>query len=309
MWMPKLACLQCGGFLEDSGVTPGREECGAESLSCRDCRTSYHRRGGVWRFLHPATEEALVPFLEQYRVVRRQEGRHGMTDADYRNLPNVAPTDAHAREWGIRRETYHHLLRHVLASGRQPSAILDVGAGNGWLSRRLSELGHHLVAVDVADDDRDGLGVAQRSSPQVVAIQADFDALPLAPSQFDVVLFNGSLHYAANPGRTLAGVHGLLRPGGTLVVMDSPMFHADVDGVAMIAATVRRFAEEYGCQNSIRQGRGYLTFALLAESATAMQLDAEFLPSRGSFAWRLGRQIARVRQGRQPAAFGLWVAR
>lgn len=308
MWMPTLECVRCGGVLQE-GDPATHQDRAFESVSCLGCGASYCKRGGIWRFLSPATEESLAPFLEQYRVVRRQEGRHDMTGADYRGLPNVAPADAHASEWGIRRETYHHLLRHVLAPGRQPSAILDVGAGNGWLSHRLSELGHHLVAIDAADDDRDGLGVAQRYAPRVVAIQADFDAVPLAPSQFDIVLFNGSLHYAANPGRTLAGAHRLLRPGGTLVVMDSPMFHADVDGVAMIAATVRRFADDYGLQNSIRPGRGYLTFALLAESATAMQLDAEFLPSRGSLAWRLGRQLARFRQGRQPAAFGLWVAR
>ncbi len=232
-----------------------------------------------------------------------------MADADYRNLPSVPPADVHAREWTVRRETYHHLLRHVLAPGRQPSAILDLGAGNGWLSNRLSTLGHHVVAVDVSDDECDGLGVVPRYSTEMVAVQADFDALPLAASQFDIVLFNGSLHYATNPAQTLGAVHRLLQPGGTLVVMDSPMFHADVDGVAMIAETVRRFAEDYGLQNSIRPGRGYLTFALLAESANAMHLEAEFVPSRGSLAWRLGRRIARFRLGRQPAAFGLWVAR
>jgi SAM-dependent methyltransferase len=280
-----------------------------DSVVCTRCQRFYCKGDGIWRFLNPATEDAIAPFLQQYRLVRKQEGRHDLTDADYRNLPSVAPTDPHAREWAIRRETYHHLLRHVLAAGQQPSTILDLGAGNGWLSHRLAALGHQLVAVDVSVDDRDGLGVVRRCSTEVVTMQADFDALPLAPSQFDVVLFNGSLHYAGNPGRTLAGAHQLLRPGGTLVVMDSPIFHEDVDGVAMIADTVHRFAEQYGLQNIIRQGRGYLTFALLAESANAMRLDAEFVLSRGSLAWRLGRAVARLRQGRQPAAFGLWVAR
>jgi SAM-dependent methyltransferase len=299
MWTPGFACPDCGELLD----------VGSASANCRRCGRSYSQRGGIWRFLNPATAESLAPFLRQYRLVREQEGRRDMTDADYRSLPSVGPADAYAHEWGIRRETYHHLLQQVLASGRQPSAVLDLGAGNGWLSNRLATLGHHVVAVDVADDDRDGLGVVPRYASEIVAIQADFDALPLAPSQFDIVLFNGSLHYAANPGRTLAVTRRLLRSGGTLVVMDSPMFHEDVDGVAMLAATVRRFADDYGLQNIIRHGRGYLTFALLAESAIALHLDAAFVPSRGSLAWRLGRRIARYRQGREPAAFGLWVAR
>jgi len=309
MWMPRLACPQCGALLEAAAAPVQDPLRSVESIACTRCQSSYCKRDDIWRFLNPATEDAIAPFLQQYRTVRKQEGRHDLTDAEYRNLPSVPSTDPHATEWGIRRETYHHLLRHVLAAGQQPSAILDLGAGNGWLSHRLAALGHQLVAVDVSADDRDGLGVVRRYPPGIVAIQADFNALPLAPCQFDVVLFNGSLHYAGNPGRTLAGVHPLLRPGGTLVVMDSPIFHEDVDGVAMIADIVRRFAEQYGLQNSIRPGRGYLTFALLAESANAMRLDAEFVPSRGSLAWRLGRSVSRLRQGRQPAAFGLWVAR
>ena len=309
MWMPRLACPQCRATLEAVASSTQDSDRSIASVVCTRCQSSYCKRDGIWRFLNPATADAIAPFLHQYRLVRKQEGRHDLTDADYRGLPTVAATDPHAREWGIRRETYHHLLRHVLAAGQQPSAVLDLGAGNGWLSHRLAVFGHHLVAVDVSADDRDGLGVVQRYPTEIVAMQADFNALPLAPSQFDVVLFNGSLHYACNPGRTLAGVHPLLRPGGTLVVMDSPIFHEDVDGVAMIANTVRRFAEQFGLENSIRQGRGYLTFALLAESANAMRLDAEFVPSRGSLAWRMGRAVASLREGRQLATFGLWVAR
>ncbi len=75
--------------------------------------------------------------------------------------------------------------------------VLDVGAGNGWLSHRLSRLGHETVAVDLNDDD------ARRSS----ALPALRDSrsrwcrptstrLPFAPGQFDLVVMNASLHYA-----------------------------------------------------------------------------------------------------------------
>jgi hypothetical protein len=38
-------------------------------------------------------------------------------------------------------------------------------------------------------------------------------------------------------------------------------------------------------------------------------MAVEFVPSRGSLRWRLGRQLSRLRLGRRPASFGLWVAR
>jgi hypothetical protein len=123
------------------------------------------------------------------------------------------------------------------------------------------------------------------------------------------VVFNGSLHYAPDPRATLGRAQALLAPAGSLVVMDSPMFHADRDGAAMVAETVRRFADEYGLREIVRRGRGYLTFSALAASARQLQMGVEFVPSRGSLGWRVRRQLGRFRLGRQPASFGLWVAR
>ena len=40
----------------------------------------------------------------------------------------------------------------------EPIRVLDVGAGNSWLSHRLASFGHQVVAVDRLDDELDGLG-------------------------------------------------------------------------------------------------------------------------------------------------------
>ena len=76
--------------------------------------------GGVWRFLTAARGARLEPFVRQYRVVRQREGRRPKTPDYYRRLPSVAPDDPHAGDWHVRRETYHHLLGHVLAAGASP---------------------------------------------------------------------------------------------------------------------------------------------------------------------------------------------
>jgi SAM-dependent methyltransferase len=123
-------------------------------------------------------------------------------------------------------------------------------------------------------------------------VQADFDALPFAPGQFDLVVFNRSLHYAADSGATLERAHQALAPGGALVVMDSPTFGAEGEGAV-----------------TADEGGGYLTFAHLAGIAEKLALQPQFLPSRGSFGWRLRRGVARMSRRPAPAAFGLWVAR
>jgi SAM-dependent methyltransferase len=298
--MPRLACPECRTDLVDAGVARVR---------CNGCGRDFERQHGVWRFLTPARRARLDPFVRQYRAVREREGWRPWSADYYRRLPSVAPDDPHAGDWRIRRETYHHLLRHVLAQGPQPIHFLDVGAGSGWLSHRLAALGHHAVAVDAIDDEVDGLGAVRHYGTAFVSVQADFDALPFADAQFDLVAFNGSLHYAADIAATLAGAHRLLVPGGVLVVMDSPMFRADGDGSAMVEDKVRHFVADCGLTDVVRPGTGYLTFALLAAIAERLALRPQFVPSRGPFGWRLRRQLARVRLRRAPAAFGLWVAR
>ena len=152
----------------------------------------------------------------------------------------------------------------MLAAGTLPVHVLDLGAGSGWLSHRLAALGHRAVAVDAIDDEVDGLGAARHYPTDFASVQADFDALPFAPGQFDLVVFNGSLHYAADTAATLERAHRAARAGGALVVMDSPMFRADGDGSAMVGAEVLRFRNQCGCANVVQPGVGYLTFARLA---------------------------------------------
>jgi SAM-dependent methyltransferase len=300
MWLPHFVCPQCRTDLIETG---------AERYGCAACGRAFECRNGVWRFLTDVRGARLEPFIRQYRIVRQREGRRPAAPDYYRRLPTVAPGDPHARDWEVRRETYHHLLGHVLAAGASPLRVLDAGAGSGWLSHRLAALGHCAVAVDAIDDEADGLGAARHYATGFVLVQADFDALPFAAGQFDLVVFNGSLHYAADTAATLERAYRMLASGGVLVVMDSPMFRADGDGSAMVSETQQRFMTECGCSQVVQPGAGYLTFSRLAGIAEDLALRPHFVPSRGPLGWRLRRSVARVRLRRAPAAFGLWVAR
>ena len=299
-WLPRFACPECGEALECS---PPAE------MVCRGCRRCYGQREGIWDFLIDGRRARLDAFVCQYRLVREREGRRSDCARYYLNLPAVESDDPHARDWRVRRETYRHLLRHVLAAGPQPSTILDLGAGSAWLSHRLSTLGHRVVAVDAIDDPVDGLGAVRHYPTPIVAVRADFDALPFAPHQFDLVVFNGSLHYSPDIAASLGRAHTMLAAGGTVAVMDSPMFRNDRDGAAMLADKLSQFADDYGVDDAVEPGCGYLTFASLAAHADALQMRCEFVHSRGPLRWRLQRQLNGVRLGRHPAAFGLWVAR
>jgi SAM-dependent methyltransferase len=280
------------------------------ALLCAGCGERFERRGDVRHFLAAARVQAAEAFATQYRTVRARDGSWPLRPQDYRMLPCVPSQHAQAAEWRIRRASYAHLQRLLLPDVWQDTLrIADIGAGCGWLSHRLTALGHQVAAVDRLDDDVDGLGACRHYPVSFAAVRADFNALPFPPAQFDLAVFNASLHYSPDPAATLTEALRVLVPGGTVAVMDSPMFADPDDGRRMVADQQRRFAAEAGIAAPTCAGVGFLTYEGLASIAKNLGLNWHYVPSRGSMLWRLRRQIGGIRLRRAPAAFGMWMAR
>jgi trans-aconitate methyltransferase len=105
------------------------------------------------------------------------------------------------------------LLAESLIETLQPQAgerILDLGCGDGFLTRRIAESGATVVGVD--------------SSPQMIAAATDRgldarfasgEALPF-DGEFDAVFSNAALHWMRDQDAVLNGVHRALKPGGPL---------------------------------------------------------------------------------------------
>ena len=81
----------------------------------------------------------------------------------------------------------------------------------------------------------------------------------------------------------------------------SPIFTAQ-ERLEMLEEVCRPVARETSCEI------GYLTFDGLDRAAERLGRRTCFVPSRGPLAWRARRTLARLRLGRAPAAFGVWVA-
>ena len=193
--------------------------------------------------------------------------------------------------------------------------VLDLGAGNGWLSARLAERGHRCVAADLRVDDVDGLAAAApfaRRLPRMFGrVAASFDALPLRARLFDLVVFDASLHLAEDLPRVLAEAARAAAPGGCVAVLDSPFYARAASGDAMRAEkrreTAARFtdvADDLLALSPIEfLTRDRLT-AAAAPAGLAFRRRRVLYPA----AYEARGVVARLKGARAPSRFDLWVA-
>jgi SAM-dependent methyltransferase len=298
VWIPTFACPECLGNVAARG----------SRYECARCRCAFDFDGHLFRFVTARRLNSKAAFLEQYRAMRSADGSASYSPAARAALPAVPGGDPRADEWVIRARTFARLQQILAQRSARPARALDLGAGNAWLSNRLAQAGHDPVALDLLDDAADGLGACATYARAFCAVVADFEALPFEAGQFDLVVFNASLHYAADAGRALRAAHRVLRPGGTVAVLDSPMFASADDGRAMLEAQDQMMRKRLGRWLVLRPGRGFLTFGDLERAAAQLGLRGRFHRSRGPLLWEMRRAASRLRLGRAPAAFGAWIA-
>ncbi len=282
---------------------------GADALACRSCPARYERREGIWRFLTDAEVARYERFLAEYEMIRRAEGRGSTDPAYYRALPVVADDDLLRDQWRMRATSWRHARALVLDGGAAPARVLDLGAGLGWLSHQLARAGHHPVAVDLSVDDLDGLGAARHLDPMWPRVQAEFDHLPLADGEADVVIFNASLHYSVDYAVTLAEALRVLRPGGALVLMDSPIYRDAEAGRSMVSERQIDFEQRFGTRSDSVPSIGFLSVAMLDELAEGLGVTWQRVTPWYGWRWAVRPWRAKLRRQRERSRFEVVVGR
>jgi ArsR family transcriptional regulator len=100
--------------------------------------------------------------------------------------------------------------------------LLDIGTGTG---RMLELLAPRVARALGLDASREMLAVARNNLDKAGHAhcrvrQADMYQLPLPADSFDAVVIHQVLHYAESPAAVLAEAGRVLRPGGTLLIVD-----------------------------------------------------------------------------------------
>jgi SAM-dependent methyltransferase len=254
---------------------------------------------------------ATAQFLSDYARQRAAEGR------DYRgeklwSLPYLKRGPL-ARQWAVRARSYEAFICHLILPAPGRLRILDLGAGNGWLCHRLARQGHEAVALDIRDDDIDGLGAARQflnETPGLfTCILASFDDLPLPAARFDIVLFNASLHYATDLPRVLSQARRVTKSGGTLAILDSPFYARDGDGDAMVAEKHALGKSRFGDRAQSLLSQKFIEY-LTPEKLGAASPDLSWTchPVRYPLWYEMRPLLARIKGARPPSRFDLWTA-
>ena len=278
---------------------------GRHDLHCLDCRLSFEEVDGIRGFLAPSQRHRLDQFIRQYETIRKAEGRE-LSPGAYPALPFPGASSRGRGEWGIRAATFgafQSILQEWKEGRSEPLRACDLGAGNCWLSNRLALEGLQVASVDLVTNSFDGLGCRSYFSSVFVSVEAEFDRLPFQSEQFDLAIFNASLHYSTNYRVTLEEALRILRPEGKIVVLDSPIYRNSESGEQMVKERERHFESSYGCPSNSLPSEHFLTFKRLDLLATELGLTWQKLRPAYGFKWRLRQWRESLFGRREPARF------
>lgn len=309
-----LLCWRCGVFLAE--MTPETRS-GSGTCLCASCTATTQYRDGIWRVLSPERINHFRKFIAEYEFIRAAEGRGSIQPDYYLSLPFKDISGGNSDQWRIRARTFRTIKQRILAPlaelKKRPLRILDLGAGNGWMSYRFALQGHLPIAVDLLTNDRDGLGAAihyiTAVDPLFPRVQAELDRLPFPPSVFDLVIFNASFHYSENYERTFAEALRCTRPGGSIVIADTPWYAEEESGRRMVKEKHERFSATYGFASNSIASQEYLTPDRMHRLQSMFGLEwGEIKPFYG-IRWALRPLHAKLEGRRTPSQFHIFTAR
>ncbi|MGY1608479.1 class I SAM-dependent methyltransferase [Geodermatophilus sp. SYSU D00700] len=141
------------------------------------------------------------------------------------------------RMFSSSRRWNHNIAYHPVVLTAVPDGCaraIDVGCGEGLLTREMRNVVEHVVGVD---SDAASVHLARAQEPGISYLVGDLRALPFRPETFDFVASVAALHHV-DAGVGLARLSDLLRPGGVLAVVGLARSRYPVDLPHDLAAAI-----------------------------------------------------------------------
>lgn len=172
----------------------------------------------------PAAQEAT------YVALRRKEGRL-YDDTVVRQLPDFPHDHPLGWEWQLRAASARRLI-NVLQQ-QKPQTLLDLGCGNGWMSRLINEMAScPVLGLDLNQHELQQAARVFADRPELYFAYGDIFELPFPPDTFDAIVLASVIQYFPDLTALMFRLQNLLTPTGAIYVVDSPFYTIETQPAA-----------------------------------------------------------------------------
>lgn len=172
----------------------------------------------LWQAVAPDLEALPEAEADRLRLLSVLAARHS---------DDAAFFDRMAGDWDKvgalfeRGQARQRAAAHLLPSGL---TFADLGCGTGYVARALVGLCSRLICIDrsegMLDEARRRLSELGTTETELEFRRGELDALPLAFAELDGAVAAMVLHHLPEPGPALREMRRVLKPGGTLSVIE-----------------------------------------------------------------------------------------
>ena len=199
--------------LADGGWVASRPD-GTRRLYRRDEAAPAASLSDLWRVLRGHLEDQPASREDDERLISVLARRRSRSQAFF---------DHEASAWDERRDELfgqHFYLFALMGLGPQDRRVGDLGCGSGPVTEALAPFVREIVAIDGSASMVDLARQRLARFSNVDVRQGELEALPLPDADLDAATLCLVLHHLSHPERVIAEVARVLRPGGTLLIVD-----------------------------------------------------------------------------------------
>jgi 2-polyprenyl-3-methyl-5-hydroxy-6-metoxy-1,4-benzoquinol methylase len=167
--------------------------------------------------------ESVARFIIEENQNIQKSGIHLEYDSDFNYTDHYQKDavlfDYSGKEWPAMikyeiRRLQESILNEV---SENMSVILDVGCGNGWVSKKLIPLGKKVISMDISSDNP-LRAVREVTHKNHAGLIADAFNIPLRENSVDCIIASEILEHVPDPKTFINGLIKLLKDKGKLII-------------------------------------------------------------------------------------------